>query len=85
MSASMVVIWTLVIWGIVTVARGSNTSTGERGAGPERSLAERFAAGDIDADEYRQRHCAAQGTDRASMGVNDRAGSAPLRQLRRWR
>jgi putative membrane protein len=55
MSASMIAIWTLVIWGIVTVARGSNTSTGERDGDPERVLAERFAAGDIDADEYRQR------------------------------
>jgi putative membrane protein len=44
-----------VIWIVLTVVRGSNAATSERGANPERILAERFAAGEIDEDEYHQR------------------------------
>lgn len=56
MSLSMVAFWGLIIWGIVAIFRGS----GWRGPRPDRRdpkqiLAERFAAGEIDEDEYRRR------------------------------
>lgn len=69
MAVSMVAIWALVIWGILTVARGNDPSTGERDGRPEDILAKRFAAGDIDADEYRQRLEALRGAvDRSRIG-----------------
>lgn len=55
MSVSMAVFWALVIWIVLSVVRGSRGGTSERGANPERILAERFAAGEIDEDEYHQR------------------------------
>lgn len=59
MSASMLVFWGLVIWGVVTVARSANqparhtldTPTRD----PEQILQERFAQGDIDETEYEHR------------------------------
>ena len=54
MTLAMVLFWGLVFWSIVTVAR---TAGPERDLDdePERILAERFARGEIDVDEYHQR------------------------------
>ena len=50
MVAWMVIFWGAVIWAVVAVAgRGRETSE------PEQVLARRFAAGDIDEDEYHRR------------------------------
>lgn len=54
MTATMLVFWTLVIWGVVTlVRRGGSGSPDHPDA--EDALAGRFARGEIDEDEYRQR------------------------------
>jgi putative membrane protein len=61
MTVSMLLFWGLVIAGIVILVRyvGSNTrqtsNTQPGQSSPERILAERFARGDIDNDEYRRR------------------------------
>lgn len=61
MSASMLAFWGLLIWGVVTVIRNSNsaTATDAVGAGgtrdPEQILRERFARGEIDEAEYEHR------------------------------
>ncbi len=56
----MAVFWAAVIYGIVALVRytGRNTpSSGDPGRAPgaEQLLAERFARGEIDEDEYRRR------------------------------
>lgn len=53
MSLSMLVFWGLVAWGVITVLRG-NAHSRE----PERTLADRFARGEIDEEEYRRRSAA---------------------------
>jgi putative membrane protein len=54
----MLAFWALVVFGGVAVYRllrdRDERSRGER-SDPERLLDERFARGEIDADEYRQR------------------------------
>lgn len=52
-STLMIVFWGLVIWGGVTLARRSGLFS--RGDDVERTLARRYAEGDIDDDEYRRR------------------------------
>ncbi len=54
MMFSMVAFWGLLIWGIVALFRRSGDGRPER-PDPERILAERFAAGEIDEEEYRRR------------------------------
>lgn len=57
MSVGMVVFWALVIAAVVALVRylgGSQQPSGSRPT-PEQVLAERFARGDIDDEEYRQR------------------------------
>ena len=56
MSLGMVAFWGLIIWAVVALFRGFGGSwpRTER-PDPERILAERFAAGEIDEDEYQQR------------------------------
>lgn len=56
MTAGMVVFWALVVIGIFLLVRylidsGHRTTT----SSPEQVLAERFARGEIDADEYQSR------------------------------
>ena len=53
MSLGMVAFWGLVIWAIVAIFRGSDWTW--RRPDPERIVAERFAAGEIDEDEYQRR------------------------------
>jgi putative membrane protein len=65
MPLMMVAFWGAVAWVIVTVVRNDRTRpwTGENPGSPstptrseaERILAERFARGEIDAEEYRRR------------------------------
>lgn len=53
MSASMLVFWALVIWGVVSVARLGGHQGGA--TDPDRILRERLARGEIDAEEFDQR------------------------------
>lgn len=60
MSISMLVFWGLVAWVVVTLARGpARTPPTERSA--EEILAERFARGEIDHDEFVARRAALRG------------------------
>ena len=54
MTLTMLGFWGLVIWGIVALFRRSGDTHHERPA-PEQILAERFAAGEIDEQEYQRR------------------------------
>ena len=51
MTASMVLFWGLVAWVVITVARRPS----ETDRSPEEVLADRFARGEIDDEEYRRR------------------------------
>ena len=62
MSVGMIAFWGLVIWAIVAIFRGFDRTWRRPDRpvrpdrpDPERILAERFAAGEIDEDEYQQR------------------------------
>ena len=67
MTVGMVLFWGLVIFGIVTMVRHLGRAAqlpGETAAprpAPERLLAERFARGEIDDQEYRARLATLQG------------------------
>ena len=67
MTLSMVVFWGLLITLAVVLVRGLDRPAGPaRGPrpSPERLLAERFARGEIDEDEYRRRLATLTGADR---------------------
>ena len=52
----MLVFWGAVIWMVVTVVRHSTAASSPPAtADPERTLAERYARGEIDEDDYRHR------------------------------
>ena len=53
----MLVFWAAVIWLVVTVVRHASTPTSppHATADAEQTLAERYARGEIDEDEYRHR------------------------------
>lgn len=53
----MVAFWAVVVWAIVMLVRQPDTKSvaGPAPARPEDILAERFARGEIDADEYARR------------------------------
>ncbi len=62
MSFSMIALWGLVIWGIVALFRrpgdrwpGDSRSERHERSDPEQILAERFARGEIDEEEYHRR------------------------------
>jgi putative membrane protein len=56
MSTGMIVFWGLVLWAVLSVIRGSSTPSGRREVSdPEQILEQRFARGEIDADEYEHR------------------------------
>ncbi len=65
MTGVMLGFWVLVAWVAVTVARGGGDSRSAVPT-PERILADRFARGEIDEDEYHQRLDALR--DRARAG-----------------
>jgi putative membrane protein len=54
MTVTMIAFWTLVAWVIVVAIRASRAPT-QRAPDPERTLAERFAVGEINEDEYHRR------------------------------
>lgn len=59
MTLMMVAFWGLVVWGLVAIFRGTTRSDDGNTAGRTRDpleiLDERFARGEIDAEEYRAR------------------------------
>lgn len=59
MTLVMIAFWGIVIWGLVAIFRGSvrdtGTAAGARRRDPMEILDERFARGEIDAEEYRAR------------------------------
>ena len=56
MPLGMLGFWALVAWVIVTLVRGDRGhSPTDASPEPERILAERYARGEIDAEEYHQR------------------------------
>lgn len=55
MTIGMLAFWGLVAWVIVTLVRTSNRQPAAPTQRPEDVLAERYARGEIDTDEYRQR------------------------------
>ena len=54
MTAGMVAFWALVAWVVVAAIRAAQPPS-PRSSDPERMLAERCAAGEIDNDEFRRR------------------------------
>jgi len=74
MTVSMVLFWGAVIAGIVLLVRhfgrsGQQTlAPPSQPASPEQLLAERFARGEIDEEEYRQRLAVLQGAGQAADG-----------------
>jgi putative membrane protein len=55
MTVGMLVFWGLVAWAVVSVVRPASSSTGAGAVDAEAILAERFAIGAIDPDEYQRR------------------------------
>ena len=59
MAIVMLVFWTVVVAAIIAFVRSDHSHRPGHVAGraddPERIIAERFARGEIDADEYKQR------------------------------
>ncbi len=52
MAPLMLIVWSLVIWGVIALMRGPGRSSDRRA---EDILAERFARGEIDEAEYQHR------------------------------
>ena len=65
MAASMIAFWALVALVVVVAIRATRPST-PPAPDPERTLAQRFAAGEIDEDEYQRRLDALRGAAKAS-------------------
>lgn len=58
MTLAMVAFWGLVIWGVAAIFRGlrdDDATSPPHEHDPQRILDERFARGEIDADEYHAR------------------------------
>jgi putative membrane protein len=55
MMFGMIAFWAFVVWALMAVARGSVGQRQVSPRDPESTLAERFAAGEIEEDEYRSR------------------------------
>ena len=79
MTVSMILFWGAVIFDIVMLVRYFGRSgqppaeprppqSAESPQSPERLLAQRFARGEIDAEEYRRRLAVLQGKGRATDG-----------------
>jgi putative membrane protein len=78
MTISMVLFWGAVIFGIVALVRyvsrgGPQAGEPTQPATPERLLAERFARGEIDEDEYQRRLAALRGTGHAGTPADGQA------------
>ena len=64
MPIPMLVFWGLVIWAVVALVRGSSQSARPAARlDAESVLAERYARGEIDAQEYRERRTALRRKD----------------------
>jgi putative membrane protein len=66
MSVSMIVFWSLLIGGVIALIRylgrpPEQSQTGRLQPTPEQILAERFARGELDEEEYRRRLDALRG------------------------
>jgi putative membrane protein len=78
MTVSMVLFWGAVIFGIVALVRYFGRGDQQRPASPsppsahtpERLLAERFARGEIDEDEYQRRLAALRNAGYADVPAN---------------
>jgi len=68
MSFSMVAFWGLVIWAVVALFRRFDRDR-PQASDPEAILAERFAAGQIDEEEYRHRLEVLRGPGRTVAGA----------------
>lgn len=71
MTLGMVVFWGLLITLAVVLVRGLNRPTGQERVSrptPEQLLAERFARGEIDEDEYRRRLATLSASERVAPG-----------------
>ena len=55
MVALSVAFWAFVFWAVLVLVRANRGWTRPSAEDPERTLARRFAAGEIDEDEYRRR------------------------------
>ena len=55
MSGGMLLFWGFVAWVVLQVIRSDRAADSPPAVDPEAILATRFARGEIDADEYRQR------------------------------
>ena len=55
MTGGMVAFWGLVAWAVVALVRSSERAPRVAARSPEQVLAQRFAAGEMDSDEYQQR------------------------------
>lgn len=55
MTITMLGFWALVIWGVTALVRGTGGTANGRAHDAEEILAERFARGEIDEDEFRER------------------------------
>jgi putative membrane protein len=65
MTATVVAFWAFVAWVVVVMIRASRPPAAHA-PDPERILAERFAVGEIDDDEYCRRLDALRGAGKAS-------------------
>jgi putative membrane protein len=62
MTLTLVAFWSLVVFAAIAIFRGDRESrTGPRERDPEQILDERFARGDIEAEEYHARRNALRG------------------------
>jgi putative membrane protein len=79
LTVSMILFWGAVIFGVIALVRYFGRSgqqpaapppsqSAEWPSSPERLLAERFARGEIDEDEYRQRLTVLRGADQPANG-----------------
>ena len=79
MTVSMVLFWAAVIFGIVALVRyfgrggQQDTTAPSQPPSPERLVAERFARGEIDEEEYQRRLAALQAAGQAQVPVNGQA------------
>jgi putative membrane protein len=55
MTLSMLAFWGLVAWVAVTLVRSGRPAGSDRAGDADQILADRFARGEIDEDEYRHR------------------------------
>lgn len=69
MTVLMIAFWGVIVWAVVALARGERPRVST--TDPETLLARRFAAGEIDEDEYRSRlDILRRSRDEHSVGIN---------------